>query len=165
MDESLLTWIAAIESGFAQPTEWVAWADRQIAQMDEPPVWVLDLSCAHSAKDALSLFWPACGRVTPVLLEGLDWTGLYLGFLFLQFERGDLNMLDLLLQAGRRADSASFRIECETFYLLANEIDGGSPTIPSNRPLAQRVVEVFRPLAEAARQAWFLLSNEAADVC
>ena len=155
----LLTWTAAIESGFAQPAEWVAWADRQVARLDEPPGWVLDLSLAHSVAEARSVLWPACGRVVPELWQHLDWTGLYLGFVFLRFERGELNMLDLLIQAGRKADAASFRIDCETFYLLANELDGRGPTVPSNRPLAQRVAEVFGPLAEAARQAWTELSN------
>jgi hypothetical protein len=164
MDESLLAWTAAIESGFARPAEWVAWADRQIVRLDEPPVWVLDFSLAHSSKEALAVLWPASANVAPALWERLDWTGLYLGFLFLRFERGDLGMLDLLIQAGRRADGANYQIDCATFYLLANEIDGGGPTRPSSRPLAQRVVEVFRPLAEAARQTWFLLSNEAADL-
>jgi hypothetical protein len=163
MDELLLAWTAAIESGFARPAEWVAWADRQIERLDKPPVWVIDLSLAHSVKDALALTWPASGRVAPVLWECLDWTGLYLGFLFLRFERGDLGMLDLLTQAGRKADAANYRIDCESFYLLANEIDGGGLTGPSDSPLASRVVEVFRPLAVAARQAWFRLSDEAAE--
>jgi hypothetical protein len=163
MDESLLAWTAAIESGFARPAEWVAWADRQIVRLDEPPVWLLDLSLADSANDALTALWPARSRVAQVFWDRLDWTGLYLGFLFLRFERGDLGMLDLLIQAGQKADCANYRIECGTFFLLANEIDGGGPTRPNNRPLTQRVGEVFSPLAEAARQAWLRLSNEAAE--
>lgn len=157
MVESLFAWTAAIESGFARPAEWIGWADRQILRLDEPPVWVLDLSLAHSAKDALAVLWPAHASVAPMHWERLDWTGLFLGFLFLRFEYEEMGMLDLLLQAGQQADRANYRIDCETFYLLANEIDGGGPTRPSNRPLEQRVVEVFRTVAEAARQAWFQL--------
>jgi hypothetical protein len=163
MDESLLAWIAAIESGFAQPGDWVAWADRQIGRLDEPPGWVLDLALAHSAKDALSVLWPVCSRVPPVLWDRLDLTGLFLGCLFLRFERGDLTMRDLLLQAGMKADSSNFRIECETFFLLVNEIDGGGPTVWSTCPLGQRVTELFGPFAQAARQVWFRLRSESAE--
>jgi hypothetical protein len=163
MDESLLAWTAAIESGFARPAEWVAWAERQIVRLDEPPVWVLDLSLAHSAKEALEVLWPARASVAQVIWGRLDWNGMYLGFLFLRFERGDLGMLDLLTQAGQKADCANYRIGCETFYLLANEIDGGGPTRPNNLPLEQRVAGVFRPLTDAARGAWFGLNNEEAE--
>jgi hypothetical protein len=160
MDESLLVWISAIESEFAQPADWVSWADRQILRLDNPPVWVLDLSLRHSDKEALGVLWPAACKVAPELWETIDATGLHLGFLYLRFERTDLSMLDLLTAAGRKADGASFRIECEAFYLLANEIDGGGPTRPSNDPLPQRVAELFQPLADYARRRW----NEMLDV-
>jgi hypothetical protein len=84
--------------------------------------------------------------------------------LYLRFERGDLTMLDLLMWSGRRADASSFRIDCSEFYVLANEIDGGGPTFPSDRPLAERVAELFAPLAESAQRAWTTLNDETSEL-
>lgn len=161
VDESLLVWTAAIETGFVQQTEWVAWADRQIAQLDRPPMWILDLSLVHSSESALSVLWPACRNVPSDVWMKLDWTGVYLGFWYLRYKRGELSMLELLLRSGDKADGAGCRIDCSAFYVLANEIDGGGPTVPSNRPLADRIAELFMPLAELAKFAWSKLIRAA----
>jgi len=154
VNELLLIWIAAIESGFAQPDEWVAWADRQIVRLDEPPVWILDLSLVHSANQALEVLARTTDKVAPNLWDQLDWNGVYLGFLYLRFERGDLTLWELLIQAGEKADCAQFRIDCEEFYLLANEMRGAGPTLLASRPLMERVSELFEPLAQSARRCW-----------
>ncbi len=162
MDELLLIWIAAIESGFAHPDDWVAWADRQIERMDKPPAWILDLSLVHTADPALEVLWPATDKVARIIWDQLDWKGLCLGFLYLCFERGDLTLLELRMQAGDQADCASFRIDCEEFYLLANEITGAGPTLPASRPLIERVSELFKPLADLARQRWSQTTKDSA---
>jgi hypothetical protein len=162
MDEALIAWIAAIESGFAGPEEWAAWADWQILRSENLPQWVLDLSLAQAARDALAALRPATDKLPPAICERVDWTGLYLGFLYLRFQRGDFPMLELLVRAGDRAGGYSFRVDCSTFYLLVNEIDGGGPTVPRDRALADRVGELFEPLAGPARQFWSRLSGETA---
>jgi hypothetical protein len=158
MDESLLTWIAAIESEYATPQEWIAWADNCIERLDEPPLWVLDLAMQKTHQAAFAVLQPARWRLDKRVWEKVDSTGMIIGFLFLRFERGDVSMLDLLLKAGEISDCANYEVGCETFYLLANEIDRGGPITPSNEPLLNRVTETFRPLAENAMRAWVMLN-------
>jgi hypothetical protein len=162
VDEALLVWTAAIDSGFAQPSEWVAWADERILRLEEPPLWLLNLSLASSARDALGVVWPACRFVAPEAWTPLDWNGLFLGFLYLRFERGDFNMLELLLQGGRKTELANYRVGCEAFFELANELDVRGPTRPSNRSLPDRVADLFGPLAGIARHYWSRLRDEPA---
>lgn len=83
---------------------------------------------------------------------------LHLGFLFLAYEAGRIPIEKLLREAGEYADGngGGGVPECEAFYLLLNEIDGGGPTRKSDRPLPERVAELFSPLAAEARSA---LSN------
>jgi hypothetical protein len=90
--------------------------------------------------------------------ENVDRLTIYLGCLYLAYEAGFLPMGKLLWEAGDAADGEAGRgvPGCESFYLLLNEIDGGGPTIPSDRPLTDRVRELFAPMAETARAA---LSN------
>jgi hypothetical protein len=82
---------------------------------------------------------------------------LYLGFLFLRHERGDLGMAERLKLAGQWSDVTECEIDCEAFDLPLNETDDGGPMIPSHRPLADRVNDVFAPFAQVARQHLTLL--------
>jgi hypothetical protein len=154
LDEALLVWIAAIESGFARDGEWVAWADRHITRLDEPPLWLLHVCVEQSTKEALAAVYPACGSIPQDVWNRLDWIDLQLGFMYMAFERDKSDLLALLLKAGDLTDRANFRIGCEAFYMLANEIDGKGPTVPSPYSLTERVADLFRPLSELAKSHW-----------
>jgi hypothetical protein len=160
LDEALLTWIAAIESGFARDGEWAAWADRQITQLDEPPLWVLNVCVAYTPKKALHALWPAWGTIAQEVWTRLDLTGLRLGFMYLDYERNGISLLAMLLKAGELTDGTNYRVGCEVFYMLANEIRGNGPMLSSPRPLVERVAELFRPFSDSARYRWSRLQGE-----
>ena len=69
-------------------------------------------------------------------------------------------MAELLNLAGRFSDARECWIPCEEFYLLLNEIDGRGPTRPSDRPVSERVAELFAPMEKAARRYLDLLPTE-----
>jgi hypothetical protein len=154
LDEALLVRIAAIDTGFARDGDWIAWADHQIVRLNEPPLWVFHACVVDTAKEALAVLYPACGTVSQEVWNRLDFTGLQLGFIHMTFERDGTDLLALLLKAGDLTDRANFRVGCEAFYMLANEIDGKGPTMPSSRSLADRVADLFRPFSESARSHW-----------
>jgi hypothetical protein len=156
MEESLWVLAAALDSEFISLSDLVAWADQQAIRLNSPPSWLLDLCVAKTKSDAMSLILVAWDRhMEPV---GATRPGyechddLFLGFLYLRFERGDLSIAGLLKLAGRYSDGRGCEIPCEEFYLLLNEIDGGGPTKPSDRPLPDRVTGLFAPMTAVARQ-------------
>ena len=66
--------------------------------------------------------------MVPFAGRTVDESRIYLGCLYLAFERGALSMERLLHEAGDFTDPPSDDVPgCETFYLLLNEIDGGAP--------------------------------------
>jgi hypothetical protein len=153
VEEILPVW-AALNAGFVPLTTVKRWADEQIVRLDHPAAWLLDLPLTESADDASALLcrgWSEC----PVAARGdAAWRAaarLRLGFLYLRFERGDLAMPGLLNLAGRYSDATECGADCSAFYVLLNEIDGGGPIVPSDRPLAERVAERFAPFAAEAR--------------
>jgi hypothetical protein len=156
MEEAFWIWAVALESGFLSWTELERWADAEIARLDAPPAWLLDLSLAGSSEEAIRILWQGWSRHGEArgfgLGEGWERGELTLGFLYLRFERGEVSMAELLKLAGDEADALDCGIDCEVFYLLLNEIDGGGPIVPSSRPLAERVAELFSPFAELARR-------------
>ena len=151
-------WVAALESGYAPHSRFVKWADQMIERDAHQPRWVLDLSLSKNAKEAervLRLEWSRQSEFPANEAPALNEPGnLHVGFLYLRFKDGSLSMAELLRRAGDYTDGQGYdRVdeECEAFYYLLNEIDGGGPTIKSDRPLAQRVDELFAPFASAAR--------------
>lgn len=156
MDENLWILAAAGSSGLLPVTDLVAWADQRILQLDSPPGWLLDLSLAKTQDEAVGTLLMEWNRYIETggherpdpELHG----DLFMGCLYLRFERGDLTMAELLRLAGQYADAPGYGIDCETFYSMLNEIDGGGPTIPSNEPLEARVATLFAPVAGLARQ-------------
>jgi hypothetical protein len=164
MEASLGILAAALESGYINLSGLVSWAVRQILRLESPPSWLLDLSLAQTREDAYGLLMAAWHR--HLVAEGKAQPNydihddLQLGFLFLRFQRGELSMAELLNLAGRFSDARECRIPCEEFYLLLNEIDGRGPTRPSDRPLSERVAELFAPMEKMARQNLDLLSTE-----
>ena len=133
----------------------VAWADEQILRLNEPPLWLIELSLATDEAGLRR----ARARV-PIGFEAytgstFDEVRVHLGCLYLAFDKGRLLIDKLLAEAGQFADCrcSNNTPPCEAFYLLLNEIDGGGPTMPDKRPLADRVCELFAPMAREARAA------------
>lgn len=149
IDEALLVWSAALESAYVRPAPWISWADAEILRLESPPFWLLELSLTHTVDEALTVIWQyGCNCLSPDVWNRIDYTGLYLGFLYLRFERNELKLEELLYLSGQRTDRARYEIDCEAFYLLLNEVDGGGPIIPSDRPLVERVTELYAPMVE-----------------
>lgn len=141
-----------MDTGLLPLPRLIAWADEQIMRLREPPRWLLELSLATSVEGierAREYVPEGVGR------EQFDQRRIHLGSLYLAFEQGLLPTDKLLLEVGQFSDCCGSNAvpECEAFYLLLNEIDGGGPTRPSHRPFAERVRELFAPMAEEARAA------------
>jgi hypothetical protein len=157
-------WVAALGSGYATHSRFVNWADQMIDHDAHQPRWVLDLSLSKDGKEAervLRIEWSRQSEFPANEAPALNEPGnLHVGFLYLRFKDGSLSMAELLKRAGMYTDGQGYdRVdeECEAFFYLLNEIDGGGPTIKSDRPLAERVDELFAPFASAARAALPLL--------
>lgn len=121
-------------------------------RLREPPPWLIELSLSTDVERLLRAreYVPEDAR-----REEFDQRRIHLGSMYLAFERGLIPMDKLLLEAGQFSDccGSSNLPECEAFFLLLNEIDGGGPTIPSDKPLADRVRELFGPMVAEARAA------------
>jgi hypothetical protein len=146
-------WLPALEAGTLPLQELVAWADGQILALPNPPMWLIELSLATDLRGV-----ERAATAVPEPVSGWDSRELYLGFLYLAHEDGKLPLDELLLTAGQFADGQGYGAvpECEAFYYLLNEIDGGGPTLPSDRPLTDRVRELFAPMTAKASDALHL---------
>ncbi|MEL6497549.1 MAG: hypothetical protein AAF937_05900 [Planctomycetota bacterium] len=110
-------WLAAAECGFAQPSDWQAWADSLIMLDTEPPeTWLIDLAAAATA-DALKTWSDHHG------MSDDDCDKATLGYLWHRYRNGSLSLGACLAEVGEAADHGHVGIECESFYALLNELE------------------------------------------
>lgn len=150
-------WLAALASEYTPLSHFAAWADAKILADAHQPRWVLDVSLANDADQVQRILrneWSRLSEFAANQVSDLTEPGsLHLGFLYLRFADGRMSMWELLDRGGRYTDCQGYGTvnePCEAFFLLLNEIDGGGPTFPDGRPLAERVTELFAPYAADA---------------
>jgi hypothetical protein len=160
----LTTWIAALEAGYTSYEVVSTWANARLDSMPTIPVWFSDLVWVSSDEEALSALWSARGSsdfsssstlgfAEPA--ELIDGRSLYLGFVFLRFEAGEVSAPELLKRCGDKADGWNLADpECSAFYLLLNEFDGGGPVLSSTIPLERRILKLFAPFRDSAITEW-----------
>ena len=116
------------------------------------PTWLVNILDATTPEEALAGFIE--GSVESRCIgDTEEEIHLHLGFLWLNYRRGKQTLLGTLLSAGKFTDTCRGGIapDCEEFYLLANEIDGGGPINngPHQHTLEERVEQLFAPFVPA----------------
>lgn len=117
-------WLAAAKANYASPIDWRRWADRLILSMAQPPIWLINASMARNDTelreamvDRLDAEWNADGVPT--------YDDLCIGFLWLNYKRGQVSFADCLRLAAEQADGGSSRFSCEVFYQLLTRMESG----------------------------------------
>ena len=83
LDESLLIWKVALESGYILTPAWIDWADNQILELDSPPLWLLEMSLVDTVEKASILLWKYSRQIHQDTWNRIKCTELYLGFSYL----------------------------------------------------------------------------------
>ena len=157
-EDASIVWRAAVETEFSVACEWIPWADRMIAESDELPLWIIDLSVARSRQDALAAIYSCTCTLNQQVWDRINPTELKFGFMFLRFQRGDTTLSSLLMDAGELSDRVNYRMDCSIFYKLAMEAEMQA-TISSSEDLFERVSGIFAPFADRAITLWSMLSD------
>lgn len=148
---TLSTWIAAIEEGYVAPRAWVRWAERELEKASYVWPWLVDLIEAETPEAARAALGAGLG-VVPASDHDFGRASLRIGFLWLLYEREDIDATDALERAGRIADACDLdNPDCSAFYGLLDEVAGDGPAEPAALSLNQRAAALFAPHAALAR--------------
>ena len=152
MDVEQMIWLAAIETGYARDGQWIPWADAKIIQLDEPPLWLLQVCVQQTTEEAIRVLGPTSYE---------DRIRVRIGFMYLTYERDKTELLPLLSEACRLTEEHDdFRMECREFWTLEKEAAERPAFVPGYRPLADRVAKAFKPFSDLARRMWSKLHGE-----
>ena len=143
-------WLPAIQAGFLPLPRLIEWADSQIAALDNPPFWLIELAVAHDADGVRN------AMLEVPMFESERYGLLYLGFLYLAFEAGQLPLEQLLRESGEFADCCTYNHvpACEEFYWLLNEVEGQrerNPSLPIPKSLSREIHDLFAQMVDEAR--------------
>ncbi|NOX54421.1 MAG: hypothetical protein GXP27_08255 [Planctomycetes bacterium] len=138
------------------------WAARLIAELDDPPTWILEISTIKYYADAVAAVnrFAYCESV-----ESFDHeqrADEHVACIFLRYQSGAISWATFLSEAGAFADGFGGRHDCEYFYALLNELEDNeyaqevethqrteiectfSVALSTIRPLYEMFMEYFR---------------------
>jgi hypothetical protein len=141
-----LYWLTAARAEFAKPSDWRDWADKLIASMPAPPLWVISMSLAMNLTElrkALEGALDVLKDVAPALLDDA-----LIGYLWLRFERREINLQDCLKMIGEAADSGLSSLSCEAAFALLNDLENSNENQENVTVRAKELLSHFRRLAE-----------------
>jgi hypothetical protein len=102
----------AIESGYIQNLEKIKkWAEIDIVDMDKPPLLILNIYDSKDLSEVLVVLAIEWKKIPKKVLDTIDYTAIYLGFSYLRFMRGEIDLLQLLLNCGKKTDSSNYKLE------------------------------------------------------
>ena len=109
-----------IDSGLIWYKHYSRWADQCIAELDDPPLWLLELATVRYVPDAVAVlrrfFW--CDPAVEIDSERDDE---YVACLILRAEAGAISWATFLREAGDYTDAAGGT--CENFYSLLTDLE------------------------------------------
>lgn len=149
--------MAAARSGYAKPGDWQSWADAAIERCDGPEDWLIDVSLSPNLA---TLERSLAGRLQRERLSiGVDETmdDATLGYFWLRYERGELNLAECLELSANVADSGSARTECEAIFTLLNNLDQATDPQKADT-IAARAKSLFAPMRSVALAQWKALT-------
>ena len=143
-------WLAAADTGWAKKGEWQAWADKLILATDVPDEWLICLSLAQNPRELrsalLDCFWLAEFNLD-------EYYDAVLGCLWQRYLEGEISLAECLDNAGSAADGNPGRIECETIYILLNELEATE----NEDAIRAKASDVFSEVHRIAMKQWKVL--------
>jgi hypothetical protein len=150
-------WLAAGQGGYGRRDDWADWADQIIARRPDPDPWILELSLARDIND---LWRVLKARIDLEVQQGFDRSLIdeaVLGYFWLRFERGDLNLETCLDMAGKHADSYDTSVDCEVFYSLLNRLEANGCDWRHRQLIAEKAAALFAHFKRIAVSQWSTL--------
>jgi hypothetical protein len=136
-------WVVALWAEYPARDQWQTWADVTIAKHDALEDWLIKLSLAEDAQQAIDAVMLAVDASSIWSNGQLRDSGI--GFYWMKYQSSRIDLKDCLSGAGSYADRFDTSIECECFFSLLNELESGFDV----EDKAREMFEPYRRLAES----------------
>ncbi|MBP1960830.1 hypothetical protein [Paenibacillus aceris] len=120
--------------------------DEIIENMDRPPYWIIELAEKKYIGDAVKIVNTyAFSEPFETYPDSLP--DLYVGCLFIRYERKEISWASFLKESGDYADGEGYfalKHDCEYFYHMLNEYEDNEFSIQLEQKQAEDIKEAFR---------------------
>ena len=121
---------------------------------------MLDLSLASGIDQLWDILPPVIETETGDNAGSCAIQDTVLGYYWLRYERGDMNLRTCLNKLGRHADSNDASYDCEVFFSLLNRLEGVGGVAISEEELLPSVTTLMAPMKALAEEQWSVLSSD-----
>jgi hypothetical protein len=144
-------WYAAGVSGYAWPETWQVWAARAIASSPAPAAWVIAMSKANCIAD---LRLALAEQMAIEHVEPNKIGDALLGYVWLRYEREELQLFDCLNWAVSMAEEHPASIKSATIYRLLMKL-----TYDDHKKIVIKGRNLFRQGKSQASEQWQQLNT------
>jgi hypothetical protein len=99
------------------------WADQLIAELDNPPNWVLEIATIKYYPDAVAAINRFVYSEPFESFDGVQGDDEHVACLVLRYQSGAISWATFLNQSGLFTDANGGRHACEYFYVFLNELE------------------------------------------
>ena len=114
---------AMIDTRLIWYKHYFRWAHQLIAQLDNPPLWILQIATIKYYPNALAAVNRFVYAEPFESFDGEQYDEEYLACLFLRYQSGAISWATFLNEAGSFTDASCSRFACEYFYAFLNELE------------------------------------------
>jgi len=143
--------LAAIHAQYVTPDTWISWADCQIAALDQPSEWIIDLSLARDFSAAWNAIWDIVVDDSELPRSELDEAAL--GLIALQYYEGEIDFRQFLHRAGDHTDPSSCSTDCEYFYNHLNRLEAAEDLQQYEKRAAAEIRQYLKEAIELGVKA------------
>jgi len=149
-------WLAAAEAGFAQPGDWQRWADIFIIQMENPALWLIELSMSDN-RDAFmkATVDQRLDELAENPLIYANYSDAVVGYSYILWNKKSDTVSQFLLDCGAFVDGMDGSMGPEEPYSILNEFEQ-----TGNFDQAEREIQkLFEPCQQEAILQWGILQS------
>lgn len=107
-----------LDAGLICYKHYYPWCDSIIEKLEEPPVWIIELSTVKYIGDAKIIVHEYAFSFEETIYDHdfLRYNKYFLACLYLRYERNEISWATFLFEAGRYSDGMECGVNCEYFF-------------------------------------------------
>ncbi|WP_139997433.1 hypothetical protein [Paenibacillus paridis] len=135
-----------IESGLIWHKHYFLFCDELIEKLDKPPYWIIELAIAKYIGDAIEVV-NTYAFSEPFENFSNSLCDLYIGCLYIRYERRQLSWASFLTKSDDFADGSGYfalKKDADYFYSMLNDYEDNEYSIDLENKQAERVKQEFQ---------------------
>lgn len=112
-----------VESSLINYKYYELWCDEIIENLDEPPIWIIELESTKLLKDAEGVIYSYAYSYPFIEFSSFNIHDFCVACLYVRYKRRHISWASFLLFAGQYSDGNDCTMDCGDFYFMLNKFE------------------------------------------